>query len=106
MSGSSASPWISSVGMATFELSLKLLPMDRIPQLTVIDEQEPLLQALDSADLVYLLELPPTERLGRIVSLNRTPRYANRLNAFALVERLARLSAPSHGEGPAASAAH
>lgn len=65
--------------------------MDRPPQVIVIDEREPLLAVLDAPDLLYLLELPDREWLGHIVSLNRTERYHNRLNAFALAERLARL---------------
>ncbi len=62
--------------------------MVHLGNLTVIDQNEPLLMELDPQDLVFLLELPATQRLGHIVSLNRTARYANRLNAFALLERL------------------
>jgi hypothetical protein len=62
--------------------------MVHLGNLTVIDQNEPLLMELDPRDLVYLLELAETERLGHIISLNRTPRYHNRLNAFALLERL------------------
>jgi hypothetical protein len=62
--------------------------MVKLGNITVIDQQDQLLLELDPHDLEYLLELPEVERLGHIVSLNRTPRYGNRLNAFALLERL------------------
>lgn len=65
--------------------------MDRTPHVTVIDEREPLLAVLEPDDLLYLLGLPAREWLAQIVALNRTPHYHNRLNAFALAERLARL---------------
>lgn len=71
--------------------------MVHIGDVTVIDQFDGQLMELDARDLEYLLELPEVERLGHIVSLNRTPRYGNRLNAFALLERLAALGAP---EGP------
>lgn len=57
--------------------------------LTVLNASDDLLMDLEAADLEYLLALPEVERLGHIVSLNRTARYRNRLNAFALLERLA-----------------
>jgi hypothetical protein len=72
--------------------------MVHMGNLTLIDQFDGLLMELDARDLEYLLELPEAERLGHIVSLNRTPRYGNRLNAFALLERLAALQAPA-GEG-------
>ncbi len=43
----------------------------------------------DPADLAMLLALPAAERLGAILRLNRTPRYANHLDAIALLSRLA-----------------
>lgn len=76
------------------------LPMVHSGNLTVIDQNEPLLMELEPQDLVFLLELPANQRLGHIVSLNRTARYANRLNAFALLERLGQADASiteSHG---------
>jgi len=62
--------------------------MHKLGNLTLIDQNDQLLMELDAADLEYLLALPESQRLGHIVSLNRTGRYANRLNAFALLERL------------------
>ncbi|MBL8000924.1 MAG: hypothetical protein JNL05_03075 [Flavobacteriales bacterium] len=62
--------------------------MVKLGNFTVIDQNDQVLLELDPHDLEYLLELPEVERLGHIVSLNRTPRYGNRLNAFALLERL------------------
>lgn len=67
--------------------------MVHLGNLTVIDQNEPLLMELDPQDLVFLLELPAAQRLGHIVSLNRTARYSNRLNAFALLERLSEAGA-------------
>jgi hypothetical protein len=81
--------------MASFDRSNTIQGMMRIGDLTVMDQHDEVLLALESRDLEYLLELPEMERLGHIVSLNRTPRYANRLNAFALLERLAALRAPA-----------
>ncbi len=62
--------------------------MVKLGNLTVIDQNDHVLLELDAQDLEYLLELPEQERMGHIVSLNRTARYANRLNAFSLFERL------------------
>lgn len=62
--------------------------MVKLGNFTVIDQNDQVLLELDPHDLEYLLELPEVERLGHIVSLNRTSRYSNRLNAFALLERL------------------
>lgn len=64
----------------------------------MIDQSEPLLLELDPLDLVHLLELPAHDRLGRIVSLNRTSRYNNRLEAFALLARLAEVTGEQEGE--------
>ena len=71
-----------------FRAGIILPIMVHLGNLTVIDQNEPLLMELDAQDLVYLLELPEVERMGHIISLNRTPRYANSLNAFALLQRL------------------
>jgi len=71
--------------------------MVHMGDLTVIDQFDGQLLELEAHDLEYLLTLPEVERLGHIVSLNRTPRYGNRLNAFALLERLAALRAPGSG---------
>ncbi|MBK8611933.1 MAG: hypothetical protein IPN85_00305 [Flavobacteriales bacterium] len=73
--------------------------MVHLGNLTVIDQNEPLLMELDPQDLVYLLELPAGQRLGHIVSLNRTVRYGNRLNAFALLERLTQAGGATAEEG-------
>jgi hypothetical protein len=62
--------------------------MVHLGNLTVINANDELLMELESADLEYLMELQEGERLGHIISLNRTPRYANSLNAFALLQRL------------------
>lgn len=45
--------------------------------------------ALEPEDLIMLLEMEPAQRLSQIVRFNRTARYANQLNAFVLLERLA-----------------
>ncbi len=62
--------------------------MIHLGNLTIIDDKEPVLMDLGSQDLVELLELQPSERLGHIIELNRTARYHNRLDAFALLDRL------------------
>lgn len=74
--------------------------MVHLGNLTVIDQTEPLLMELDAQDLVYLLELPEAERLGHIIGLNRSPRYHNRLNAFALLERLMEAAGDPKGGTP------
>jgi hypothetical protein len=66
--------------------------MVNLGNLIIIDEQEPILKELGSQDLVDLLELPPAQRLGHIIELNRSAHYGNRLDAFALLERLAEIS--------------
>lgn len=48
-------------------------------------------QLLDPADLELLLRTDPHQLLGRIMELNRGPRYHNHLEAFALMMRLAEL---------------
>ncbi len=78
----------SATRQSTFDPLSSFSIMVHLGNLTVIDQNEPLLMELDAQDLVYLLELPGAERLGHIISLNRSPRYHNRLNAFALLERL------------------
>ncbi len=46
---------------------------------------------LDPRDLAMLLSIPFEEVLGRIILLNRAPRYHNQLNAIELVVRLGEL---------------
>ena len=70
--------------------------MVHMGNLIVIDDKEPVLLELESQDLEALLELRPSERLGRIVELNRSARYRNRLDAFVLLDRLSEIS--SHHE--------
>jgi hypothetical protein len=70
--------------------------MIHLGNLTIIDDKEPVLMELGSQDLVVLLELPPSERLGHIIELNRTARYHNRLDAFALLDRLTEITAYQH----------
>jgi hypothetical protein len=67
--------------------------MRHLGNMIEIGRDEMLLLALDARDLERLLELPAAERIGRIVALNRTARYANRLQAFALLERLDKIEA-------------
>jgi len=43
---------------------------------------------LDPQDLELLLVTEPERLLGRIMELNRAPRYRNRLNAIVLLYRL------------------
>lgn len=66
--------------------------MVHLGNLIVIDGREPVLMELGSQDLVDLLELRPSQRLGHIIELNRTARYRNRLDAFALLDRLAEIA--------------
>jgi hypothetical protein len=68
--------------------------MIHLGNLIVIDEKEPMLLELRSQDLVDLLELRPSERLGHIIELNRSAHYHNRLDAFALLDRLTEISTP------------
>lgn len=44
---------------------------------------------LEPADLAMLLALSPTDRIGAIIRLNRTPRYANTLNVVEILVQLA-----------------
>ena len=48
---------------------------------------------IESADLAMLVALAPAERLGAIIRLNRTVRYANTLNAVELLVQLAEQAA-------------
>lgn len=54
------------------------------------------LRTLDPQDLLSLLAADPAELLGRILRLNRAPRYHNTLNAVVLACRLLELK---HGGG-------
>jgi hypothetical protein len=74
--------------------------MIHLGNLTIIDDKEPALMELGSQDLLELLDLPPSERLGHIIELNRTARYHNRLDAFALLDRLAEITAYQQSGGP------
>lgn len=47
---------------------------------------------LDRADLAMLLAIDPPDRIGAIIRLNRTPRYANALNVVEMLVQLAELS--------------
>jgi hypothetical protein len=49
------------------------------------------LLVLDPCDLESLLATDPAELLGRIMRLNRTPRYHNTLNAVDVFQRLIEL---------------
>jgi len=42
------------------------------------------LKRIDPRDLIMLLQCEPRQLLGRIVQLNRAPRYHNTLNAVVL----------------------
>ncbi len=66
--------------------------MVHIGNLIVLDATEPILRELWSQDLVDLLDLQPSQRLGHIIELNRSARYHNRLDAFVLLDRLAEIS--------------
>ena len=66
--------------------------MIHLGNLTIIDDKERALMELGSQDLLVLLELHPSERLGHIIELNRTARYHNRLDAFALLDRLTEIT--------------
>ncbi|HEX2618407.1 MAG TPA: hypothetical protein VHL57_12750 [Flavobacteriales bacterium] len=45
-------------------------------------------QLMDPADLELLLRTEPRQLLGRIMELNRGPRYHNQLDAFVLMMRV------------------
>jgi len=51
------------------------------------------LTEIDPKDLVMLLKAEPSDLFARIVQLNRTPRYHNRLDAVQLPGLIARLMA-------------
>lgn len=50
----------------------------------------------DPDDLATLLALDPADRLGRIIRLNRQPRYANRLDAKRMLELLCGFGSREH----------
>lgn len=50
------------------------------------------LNRLEPSDLAMLLSLVPTNRIGAIIRLNRTTRYANTLNVVEMLVQLAELS--------------
>lgn len=60
------------------------------------------LWALDKRDLESLLATAPHELLGRIMRLNRSPRYRNSLNAVDVVQRILELNQgiPGHAAHP------
>ena len=60
------------------------------------------LWALDPRDLELLLATEPRELLGRIMRLNRSPRYNNSLNAVDVVQRILELNRaiPHHDARP------
>lgn len=49
------------------------------------------LLTLEPRDLELLIGTDPAELLGRIMRLNRTPRYHNTLNAVEVLQRLLEL---------------
>ena len=49
------------------------------------------LLVIEPRDLELLLATEPTELLGRVMRMNRSPRYHNSLNAIDVVQRLIEL---------------